>query len=271
MNLPSIPDNFNKILLLISLGLMFYCYLEVEKEIKVHKDILRISKSELSNQQFKIAKIGHELVYNVNELNFISKINKIDIPYVISSDKDLEINYNISSLQNAPKSVQDTIRKLIKKHNLDNLEFKLVDKELYNLKKEVDSLVTRKNILDGIYPLIICAFIIFIISILNLRYENNIRVKLLESELKKNPKHYDCCQSCAKQFNSIITYGTNSDMSLNKSFCQECFVAGNFTSKYSNLNEVIQEIKSNNKLNFFTKLHTSTKANFLDRWKTNPY
>lgn len=81
-------------------------------------------------------------------------------------------------------------------------------------------------------------------------------------------KIYERCQSCAKKFSSITTYGTNKDSSYNSAFCKSCFQKGEFTEPDLTKEQLITKIrKEGYKVRFFGK----KMINRLDRWRVDLY
>lgn len=254
MNIPSIPDNVNKILIFFGIALILYSF----------------NKFETSKSEFK------------NRLNILdSKIDSIEIVYNLldkkTNDKQLKINHLFNKL---------------KKDTLNKNEFQNIKNEIIiinqSLNNEINNMLNLLNIQqitiknkekeikehrnDDIFNL----FFIFLIGLLftyqginDLTVHQKIQDKILKSQIYEKPFYYDNCQSCGKKFNSIVHYSKNADGTINYSFCKECYSLGAFTEPNLNLATYINRIESTEyykNISYIKKMNIKIKIKQLDRW-----
>jgi len=251
--MPSIPNNTSLILILLGFICIFYGY-KLDEEGKIESNKMY---SNLSNNLF--------------ELKFKSKLFENQV------NNDSE---KISQLRNQIKNSE--IEKKILKEEIDSLIDKIEDRIdiLYVDSLKTDFLIKNYNqsnnqyLLELNYALTSKIFgLIFIFlgifGLMKIEKLNNVK---LNRELNLIPISYKYCQSCGKNFNSIIINGKNKDETINIAFCNNCFDDGKFKKEDLTVDDILNEIiLDNNIKDNKVKLKTRKQLSSLDRWTKTKY
>jgi len=141
--------------------------------------------------------------------------------------------------------ISDSIASLLKKHNQKNKEISIKDDQLgvkkYELESLYDSLLETK---DNLIPMIVVGFLLSIIGIFLWVDREDIEAQILKRQNLDKPTFSDHCQSCAKEFNSMVKYGTEKNNILNYHFCSNCFTMGEFINPHLTKTEMKEMIKN---------------------------
>jgi hypothetical protein len=141
-------------------------------------------------------------------------------------------------------------------------------------KKKVENEVTFNISRIRMYSsLLYSGFFTFLVG--SLLWVNDEKLRRVEKRRKlfKKGLLYDHCQSCGKRFSPMRKFGNNKDKSKNFSFCEECYLDGNFTEHIQSFEEfcLIKEKAIRDKGGFFARASLRHKLNNLERWKDDEY
>lgn len=276
MNLPSIPDNLYKVLVLLGALLIGYFYFY--KLEPLQKDKETISKN-----------------YKQNIDSLISTFNSIqnDIGGVYrkfaATKKEIDNNYklipkNDTLSEEEYKKYQATINN-IKRLTLKIESFTSEIEKKYKTQISINNQITAinenysgelnlYNSESDIYIiLIIVGIFALVLGFTGLASHQRIQDELLKRQLTEKEIFYDVCQSCGKKFNSIVRYSENSDGTKNHSFCQSCYSNGQFTEPELTIEQAINRIKNSKSFgyNSWYKWQIIERIKRLDRWNEDPY
>ena len=272
MNLPNIPDNLDRLLLVAGATIVVYCFVESMKFQEIYN--------------LKVEKIN-ELVMNTNLLIFennqnlniieerataLAKKHKIDNP--ISRKDDFTVTFHqVNSGSKVNVQVSDSISKLFNLHQNEKYKV-LIEKERLRLLSEdllhtQDTLNKRENAND-----IIAVFGILLLfsGLNNWRKQQNRQDELQKKEIAEKGKLHGHCQSCGQTFSSMVNYGELENNKKQFAFCLNCFDKGKFKKKLTKEDfELMKKEAVNKQNNWFSKRLIFQRFDNLERWKENKF
>jgi hypothetical protein len=256
---PSIPDNFHKIL--ISIGLVifgwgfFYLYDKSEEHSKVLDryevvaDSLYSLITQTSERQKEI--LEQDSIYRRDSLGLktIEDVKSVDISkfYAFLSKHTQAMSANHQEIMRLSAQYDDNDRKY-ERYSSDHV----------------------LNLL----PFAIAAFIGAIIFLVGFSQLANIqKLEILHKLRTANGQliAYERCQSCGIKFNAMNPYGVNQDDSYNTAFCKNCYNAGMFTEPSLTAEEVLLRIKNTIGHKRFKEKYWTGIVNNLDRWEKDKF
>lgn len=267
MTIPTIPDNSNKIFLIISIIIMYLVYVKVDNNITYISNKTREINDEIRNLNVEIRKANNEIDLFYEEAEIYSRANGIENP-----DNYTILSYNSDNLSEKEKKDEQHLYDLSQKNRRKSIELKSLQEKIEYKKDELHKI--KINDRKTYYILIIvtlCAILLFYHGLKSLIKENKLEYSLKNSQ-KFNSNYYcSNCQSCGKKFNSLVKHAKNSSNEINNSFCTTCMKHDSFTKKYSSVEDVIKEVNSNKKIDKFRKTRIINDIKKLDRWNNDPY
>lgn len=269
---PSIPDKFYKLLTLLGVILIGYCY---------------FAKNEIDNKYSEKIEHYNNIIgeLDILELETQDERNKLikydsDISKKYNVDKSIEINnedvvftYSIKGNKNdliASKLMSERWEKYTSK----TFKIKLLSKKLENygdyLKRE-DKINSNKHneieiLLNFGVNLFILGLGLWIVTETFTTKKNDINIgKSIQDRFYKH------CQSCGMQFSSSRFYGTNKDESYSNAFCEDCYQNGEYTEPELTLEQVKENARMYIKDIFIIKKLKINALNRLERFNRNKY
>ena len=269
MNIPILPDKSYKFLIYVGLGLVIYFWL------------LHFSKSEEYEKKriefnVSVMKINDEIKYLDEELkdiaervDIISQRNSLQNPLQI---KDSTLTFQRIILgKNKDLKVNDSLSLILESYLKKNLEVSK-KKDLLEIKEY--ELNSNLEAFKEIYELIKIYFglgaLLFFIGLITWERTENYEEKILKRQNIDKPTFSEHCQSCAKNFNSMIKYGSEENGTKNYHFCQDCYKNGEFVNselsqvemKQNIENEMIEKGKTRKQIKKYLR-----RIDYCERWK----
>jgi len=279
MSFPNIPDTLYKLIIAISIGLFIYAeyyYNSTQEKFSKEaqdfgKDVTRYSKDfELFAEKTK----GREWLKKrappeiAKALDDSGRIKR-EVLKTLSENEMKELKVYSDSFGAMLKWDMAELDTFTKRHKELQVQLYMIDwaeeQFKYGLKKA------------NIYR--ITALVLFILGTLMWTIDDsqkrNIQLQELWLEQRKNldlPRIIYSCQSCGRQFNSMVRHGKEDDGSKNYSFCADCYSNGQFKNPLLTAQQVFEEAKTKN-LGLDKKKETQLKQKIfnLERWKPHNY
>jgi len=271
MNIPAI-DYIAKLFTFFGLAIILYSFPKLNETLD-KKNIVEETRARLSYEvESKRDELKNSLKLLKNKLEE-NVAERLLLNKMISS-KNVDINaYKKKSLIN-DKNYEEIQLKYSK--NTENLE-----SELANLQRKADVEKTfsdwKSIVLDERYDdyfiLLLVGVFIAVAGIAKWSLKDSIDDDLKIRDSLSKPTYSKCCQSCGKNFNSIIKYSKDGD-AKNYHFCDSCYKDGSFIEPDLNLVELKTRVTSElSKLNLSPRKIKSviSKIEKLERWKINLY
>ncbi|MFZ6025792.1 MAG: zinc ribbon domain-containing protein [Bacteroidota bacterium] len=269
--IPSLPDNSPRIIMLIGISLIIISsYLVLTHDSKIED--LYEKKNYLSDS---LDILEFESDVRLEEMldkdSFFSK--KFSRNRLISTSKD-SVQYTLTRtiLGDSVSLLQtDSVKKYWEAWNISQNRQQIFMKKIENLDERIKS--------EADLPILILSLIVLIIGMLHFFYGLNILEKRESNNnqllLRQNaglPFTHERCQSCGKNFSSMVSYGTNLDKTNNYSFCKECYSEGDFIEPNISLNEMrIKVEKDLFNLSKRRRKRITKSLEYLERWKKDRY
>lgn len=270
MNLGNLPDSINRLILIICAVIIYFSI----KGILKNHEIEELSYKEYLNSfdSVKVAEINVDF-YRDKMLNQSKEVSKkYGVPEFITS-KDSVLNFtqtfNVNKNEDIARDILTPVWNLYlnKRNDLDMLNVNLNRrrKEYDRIKESTESVVTFLSVLIG------CSLAVFAISAYEVEIERKSKLTNENYLIRDKGKISNWCQSCGRLFNSIIVAGTNKDNSLNYSFCNDCFVNGEFVKNSEEGLEHAIKMADQIKMSKINKKIVMKRIKNLDRWKKDNY
>lgn len=272
MNFPNLPDSINKIILALSVVVIYFSingiignYISLDTH---YKDYLNaIDSNERAEVELEFVK-GRMLEQSLNVSNKYNVDN-----YIVDHDSLIRFTQKYNSGKNVDIA-RDILVPIWNSYMAKSNEVKLhgitVERRLKEYERKGEEV---ENNLVGLTIAIIAAVLAFIVSASQLDEERRQKAKGDSYLVREKGKISEWCQSCGRRFNSIIVAGTNSDQSVNYSFCNDCFTDGNFTEDNEiAYNKAISLVKAADiPMSKINRKVLLKRINNLDRWKKDNY
>lgn len=273
MNLPTIPDNLHKLLVILGLTLGIYSYIT--------------SNSNYDNYENKLIEYVQDLERLIFEKNQFNEFQKETLKKLQGSVKTVKKLQEIINTKEKyePKDIEKVRRnldeeeiiaeKLYTKSDslgklIDKKDFEIKLKEL-NVEQAEDRFRSAGKFLDTYYFI---SILLFITGIYFWGLHEDVASELAKRELIGKPTSSPHCQSCGKKFSSFVCYGSELNSQTNYHFCKECYILGVFTEPELTVDEVkIRAKKELLTLNIPSKSikNVVVRIDKLHRWKKNNY
>ncbi len=272
MNIPNI-DFFGKLITFIGLAIIILAGLfHYVQYNKINDSEENWSRSSLisGNQVDKLGEMSKkyrdEINSSVNKMSVLvgkmkdslsefPKLNK-QFKIELANKEKMEIEYN--SIRSKEMAIFDSLIKIAS-----------VEEKLYGIRNQRFNQESNRSFLMIFVGLFILMAGIFLWK----QREDHEKILLTRQNLDK-PTYSNACQSCGKEFDSVIIAGTEEDNSKNYHFCKDCYLQGQFTSPDLTLTQL--QISTQKELEL-AKL-SKGKINKilqdlmkLDRWRTNRF
>jgi hypothetical protein len=272
INLPSVPDNTGKYLMLMGIaviGLFAFSLNDNSEErkilaanVKSLEDSLKIQKIQQNYIQKRLIRISNVLSKKYNTNNPIrSRDSMIIFDQILIGDK-------------AALYVNDSISKLWENYKETQLKTLMIDEKRQINVDSLDAYKKKnKDKLIGLIALYILGFIVLLWALTIFFPQDKIRKRLLESQLLKEEKYYRFCQSCGKIFSLLLKKSRNSDGTINNAFCVNCYDSGKFTEPELTLFHLGNRIKNvyRGVMNIPKRFILFTRITNLERWRKDDY
>jgi len=271
MELPNIPDNFNKILIVISCVIIYFVTIRINESLEYTLDKTLEINSDVRNVNLEIQKSNNNLIFLKEEAHILSKENGMTDLYTVIGN-ELHTNYKFNNVTPKEREVQKHLYELVTNHRKTAFEIKaLRDRNNERVKeiRDIKSLYRKSYYL--LLGIAVFAVLLFYVGLRSLNKEYKFEQSIKNAKKFSSDFYFSNCQSCGKKFNSITKHSTNSAGIKNTAYCSECVKNDNFTAKYYSVKDVIAEIKQNKSINIFKKLFIISKVKKLDRWKRDNY
>lgn len=273
MGIPNI-DFYAKLITFLGIGIISFAIIDD----RLHKE-----KFETQSDIVALAQIKINGVYSNIEAN--SKTFNTDFKYKVDSINQLDKQLQEKKIPNSEylelyKSLVYRMEQMSLKYQSDDkIENDKVNKLKIELalNEDIKSYLHEKSY-DFKSVFMYSSFIIiggfFVIAGVMLWGEKeNEESKIKIRENLNLPTYSKCCQSCGKNFNSIVKYSKDGD-TKNYHFCDSCYKDGSFIEPDLTLVELKTRVTSElNKLSLSPRKIKSvnSKIEKLERWKTNLY
>lgn len=269
----SIPDKLYKFLLLISIILIGYSSYQLIENYKgfiiESNELIKVVDTFKVNDSY--LKYSEEII--IKTANNFSKEFGIQNPIKVTYNKEKkESVVNFTEIPDN-KILNDSLRSLIKKFErkilsdrINRVKLKIAQRKLNDLGSTNEVIIKNYSDIKTLgYILFAIGIGLWVIDILINFDQKNSNVT------KQNEKLYTFCQSCGKEFDSIINYSKNKDGTSNFAFCKNCYKKGKFKNpnitKEDIIESSIEDLKAKKKCNIFTKTLIKNRIESLDRWK----
>jgi len=272
MNIPNIPDNFHKFLVLIGGLIIVFCYYTDNVNVKSYNNKVELYNDSSDSITILLLKENLQLLEIESKAKLLAEKEGSESQFLMNNDS-IFIFTRIVKKNGIPTKITDSLETLIKIYDknksearINNERLKLIGKKLTRISKNLNN--ERKSI----KVLIIVGGIFLTIGFYSWNNQQKIKDGLLKWELITKGEIYSHCQSCGKNFSAIRLYGKNIDGDANYAFCSECYINGHF--KYEKNDEYFVEIKNKALSSTKNKLkRNSIKRRFdnLIRWKKNDF
>lgn len=271
MNLSAIPDSIDKIILLIGVVIIYFGFNSretIQNEHQSATETVYQLQDSVKTIQTELKFVQDHLIRKSNE---ISAQLGLDNPITFKNGQ-----FYFQKSFNSSKNENELTQLLIPYWDDFGQEEKRLTLFSSNL---LNKAKINRNVIDD-YPIeissnnnyIAVGVIIFIIGFVLMFIQSNKNNKLFYYTIREKGEISNYCQSCSKKFNSIVTPGSNSNGSINYSFCKECYFDGNFVkSNDQAFEDIIFEINSDGNLNENEKKAAIKKMSNRERWKPNKY
>jgi len=269
-----LPDNTNKIYLVLSVVAVYLVITSIQSEKqKLDNDFIELTK-EGDKQQKSLVDASNNLIKLSKYSEFISNRYKINNP-VSFSDSTATINLSKDTSKNYIAAV-DLILPIYFEYN-SALINKSVDKIRFSWAKDRHSINIKyfHEITTSLYIMGGMFVFVFLSSLYSLRKQER-KIELYEEHkrflekynLREKGHLKDCCQSCGRLFDSIVSVSKNYDSTYNYAFCSECFNQGKFVRNFEDVSNIIL---NNATISDDEKGVYIERLKHLDRWNTDKY
>ena len=271
MNIPNIPDNLHKFLLLGGVLLLIYVQLESGKltdNFNSKVDSFNLTKDSLN---IKIKRNEYQLEKIRKNASILSQKYGIENPIEIKDSLAI-FSYTLQGSKQE-LAVSDSISRLWEQYNDDKFEIEIaqdklaiLNRQMFDNRDEYDQKETNNNVFAAFGLLLLFS------GLWKWQKQQNINDALLKREIQDKGKVYPYCQSCGKNFSSIRTNGKNKDKTINNAFCKSCFDNGKFKEKMTR--EEFAERKKveiKKQKGWLNKRILKNRLDKLERWKENEY
>jgi hypothetical protein len=276
MSIPAIPDTLYKFLILLSIFLFAYSEIlynsAYENYTKVQTDYtieLKRNTSELKelNSEFDKAKA------NIDRMALKMKVGNP----LVAADTVILSKLGVRDLQKA-KALSDSTKRLLERY--DQKKEQVYSNDIEEAAKETIFTAAKGNLDTITYKtngfraasaiLFVAGFLLWIIDEYR-RFEGQNLARSIEMRKNLNlPIFSFNCQSCGRQFNSMIKYGKEQNGETNYSFCSSCYKDGSFINPNLTVDEMVTNTLSQFKSSRRTKA-LEEKIRNLQRWRPNSY
>ncbi len=232
MNLPNIPDNFNKLLVLIGISIGLITYYD---------------RNDSMDYFLKETEKTYAIIENIK---FQDTFMSLKISYfqdIFSTKKDSSMLDSIKLLK-----INLQVNKSKYKYYVESLDFE----NFYN------DFVLDKSYIWGF----LASGIVFLFGMVGIFKEHRLNEKIHISSVKTNEIYKVFCQSCGIRISSFNKHGNENDGSIKHDFCSNCYDNGDFIEKDLTLVELYKRLDSEN-LSFIDKLIVKNRIKNLDRWR----
>ncbi|WP_171609160.1 zinc ribbon domain-containing protein [Limnovirga soli] len=267
MTIPSLPDNLNKLIFLLGLGLGIYTYTDYINYYKSFENLSIQFDNQADSLEVERQSVDNEVENIKSESKRLAFINNIKNPisYNDSGRVFFEYsNYDTTILYDNFYKMYLNIVRLNNKIDLGSLKLELFTKKIKNYSKDLHDEFEDTN------NFVTFSMILMLIGILGIVKQQTLQDELFKRQLNEKKKYYQYCQSCLTEFDSMIKNGTDQDGSLNTAFCNECYNNGTFIEPDLTfeilLNRKIKKNKVKSKWGLFV---LRNRLKLLDRWKWN--
>lgn len=259
----NIPDKLYKFLILIGVLLIAFSIYKKENseefyfskiyEYRGIQDSLVISQIKIDDQRDRLIEISQSL----------AKTYEVENP-IENNDSLIFFNRMLSG-PTANLKVSDSIQKLWLNYKSLKFQMRLLDKKLEFEDKYLEEEKNLKNdYIDTYFKVLGIGFLLLFTGTFIWMNDSETNTK---NYTKQYEKVYSYCQSCAKNFTSMRSYGTNKDKSLNYAFCIECFKKGKFRepelTKIEAKRRLYHTVQNRN---WIVKLIVESRFARLERW-----
>lgn len=270
--IPSIPDKFYKLLVLLGIiliGFSFYTIKENEKnyfnKIDTYNNIvseLKILELEIENEENKLIDYDDDISikYNVKKSIKKNKNGKISFTYTVLGEKNSLIASKLMTIK-------------WDNYEAKNFKFKILNQKRENYATYLKDVEKHKLLLeDECSDYLLAGIILFSLGLITWLTEDSLINSINEFNKNKkiNEKLYTNCQSCGMRFSSARFYGKNKDESNSNAFCEDCYQNGEFTEPELTLEQVKEKAKPFIKTNFLGRSKLN-HLNRLERFNRNKY
>lgn len=268
MNIPSIPDSFNKIVFLLGIVIGAYSFLQIFESNNVEKeqvDIYNSLNDSLSISEFKLNAQEQDLLW---ESGALADRYKILNPLKKNDSTILFTRITLGSKN--VMSVNDTINKWYRSYKWNLESHRLKVKLIENKRKALDESIEISNDREKDYNILLGVSLFLLgASVVSLLKRQNLEDEIKKRELNNTQPYYEECQSCGKNFSAMIQNGSNKDNTPSIGFCKSCFLNGEFVVQTDDVDlfinqALISEVKSY-KPRKRKKIIKNIKS--LERWK----
>lgn len=267
MNIPSIPDNFYKILVMLGLAIIIYSQYEYEKNFQKRQNEEIEYAKRIDDLNEKIAKNEFLLTQIKDKSNIISNRNDIENPLIL---EDTQVLFKrLIKGDSKSEKFNDSINFLFLEYKeadfyIKQLSNKIIaERKTESLKEEI--LKVEADIKDQYFDI---GLVIVLLGGLGMYIQQSRNDKLLKLQISSYNSLYTNCQSCGKEFNLMIPKGTDSKGGIFDGFCIKCFENGQFTNPDLTKQDVLNDIfiRKNIKSNIIKKI-IELRVSQLERWK----
>jgi hypothetical protein len=277
MNMPSVPENLFKFLLLlgiVTISFPLYFFLESQREMSLllAKQDEAIDKISLQDEalEFKMSRTTENIQFLINEYELPPMRLTVDSGVLFSNRKILmpiqaEIMDSIKKMWN---EYRDSVNTFSLAAEANHLLLTRIEKKFKYFRK--DTLFTGMAILAGMV-------IIFSAVLGQVRKEVNTDLKLRnevliqEFEIGAKGLRINNCQSCGLRFTPLTKKGKDTDGTVNNYFCNDCYDDGKFLDIELTEEIVFERIVSGRKLNEKEAKKKMALIKRLKRWAPKEY
>lgn len=275
MTMPSIPDNYYKFCLYLSLIIFAFLY-------TVQYERLRSSVTSMPNQILSLDSLQVKLKYKKKELTQLEK--KLDSGQDSVEVMMREIEVDTAKLDN--KIILKNAQLKYKKTKEVHKRNQALLKDLNTLEDEVNFISTNISITDYHNKQSYNFFRINLLSYASMLLIAGVSLLIGISGIQKHQKQQDLvlksqssnlivsstyCESCGKNFNPIIIHGTNEDGTKSNHFCQWCYDKGKFVEVELTQQTVLDRIIQKNSPSPQELKKITKRIMALERWKKDSY
>lgn len=240
MSIPFIPDKTFKLFIYLGLALVAYSFFVNEHNSEVYNDKRMAFNVEIKKLEFEAKYLSDDLKLIHSKATDLAKEHKIENPLKIDDTSYTFTEVIEGSIER--KNVSDIVAKLLKDYKNKSREFKLKDDSLsvkrYELTQLEDVISDRD---EFFFVVLILGVVIFFIGLTDWVISENFEKKLLQRQNLDKPTFSENCQSCGREFDSMVRYGTEANGEKNYHFCNVCFAKGEFTNPNLTLDELKKE------------------------------
>ena len=262
-----IPDNTNKIYILLSILAFYFIGKSLIDDIQKLDAQFNILSEKVNDNKDSMLESSSNLMKLKKTSEYLSLKYRIDNP-ITSTDSTAFLYLK----NDTNKNYLFVVEKILPLY-LDYRSSETKDKvQKLTFKSAAESQQRNINILSGkitFYGIMtIMILYIFLSSIASIRKKEQELEHLEKYNIREKGKLTEYCQSCGRNFDSMVNVSKNLDETYNYSFCSECFSKGMFIKNYDDVVELVisnETIAENEK-----QIHIDGLKK-LDRWNNNRY